>query len=239
MVGLDDAMTETPRQRRFAKYRELLRARWSLSAALGTFALGIFLRLTSVLRAGGLQVADQRLLDAIIAQRIPSLNASALELTALGSGTVITLIVIVALFFLQVGRDARGALQLLVASVGAWLATDWLKRMLVRERPNLAQGLTEVSSFSFPSGHAVASAAVYLTLVLVLSRHVPTAAGRAGAFGIALLLTAVIGFSRAYIGVHFPSDIAAGLAFGWGWALLVHSVFSYINAKSEAPTPST
>jgi undecaprenyl-diphosphatase len=54
-----------------------------------------------------------------------------------------------------------------------------------------------------------------------------------GLFVVALILTLSIGASRAYIGVHFPSDVAAGLAFGWGWALLVSAVFSYLTAKAE------
>lgn len=212
-------------------YAELLRARWSLLAALGAVALGVFLKLTQELRGGDLQAADQQILDFVIARRVPSWNASALEITALGSGTVITIIVLIALFFLVAARDYGSALQLSLAATGGLFFTRMIKHVLARERPSALHRLAEVSSYSFPSGHSLASATVYLTLGLVLARHMPNHAGRIGLFVIALTLTMVVGFSRAYIGVHFPGDIAAGLAFGWGWALLISAGFSYYRAK--------
>jgi undecaprenyl-diphosphatase len=227
--------TPTRRPGRFSwlAYVELLRARWSLLAALGALGLGCFVKLTSELQEGGLQLADQHWLEHIIALRVPAWNGHALDLTALGSGTVITLIVTIALFFLLVARDGRCALQLLLVSTGSAAWTNWLKHSLERQRPSAASRLAEVSSFSYPSGHSLASAAVYLTLAIIVARHMPTRTGRVGLFVVALILTLSIGASRAYIGVHFPSDVAAGLAFGWGWALLVSAVFSYLTAKAE------
>ncbi|MET0386173.1 MAG: phosphatase PAP2 family protein, partial [Polyangiales bacterium] len=191
---------------RFRVYIELLRARWSLLGALGVGALGLFVKLAAELRGGGLQQSDQHILDVIIAHRVPSWNSQVLELTAMGSGTVLVVIVVIALFFLWSARDIRGFLQLAIAGVGGSVCTNLLKRVLERERPPIAQRLTEVTSFSFPSGHSVASAAVYLTLALVLARRMPTRGAKIGVFAFALVLSLSIGLSRAYIGVHFPSD---------------------------------
>lgn len=222
---------------RWRAYAELLRARWSLLAALSAVGLGMFFKLASELResgerGGGLQALDQRILDFVIAHRIKSWNASALELTSLGSGTVITLVVVIAVFFMIAARDYLSALQLSLAGLGGLYFTNLLKRVLERERPDRLHRLAEVTSYSFPSGHSVASATVYLTLGLVLARHMPTHAGRLGLFAVALFLSALVGFTRAYIGVHFPSDIAAGLSFGWSWALLLSAGFSYYSAKA-------
>jgi len=155
-----------------------------------------------------------------------------LELTALGSGIVLTLLVAIALFFIALARDYRGGVQLLVSSLGSGLCTELLKRVIERERPDALHRLAEVTSFSFPSGHSLASAATYLALALVLAPRWSSAAARRGAFVLAIVLTLVIGFSRAYIGVHYPGDIAAGLAFGWSWALLIDSAFSFLSAKA-------
>jgi undecaprenyl-diphosphatase len=231
-------MTKRAPGSRMRPYAELLRARWSLLAALGTLALGVFVKLTTELREGDLQRIDQRLLDRVIAHRIPRLNGCALDLTALGSPTVLTLIVLIALFFLLVAHDYRDALQLVLAAAGGGLCSELLKRLLERPRPSALFRLAEVTSFSYPSGHSSASATVYLTLALVLSRRLPSPAGRLGLFVIALTLTAAIGLSRAYLGVHFPSDIAAGLSFGWSCALLISAAFSYASAKVTGAAPT-
>jgi undecaprenyl-diphosphatase len=172
-------------------------------------------------------------LDTIIAHRTPHWNGIALDITALGSPTVLIVIVVIALFFLLLARDYRHALQLLLASIGASVWNEQLKRVLERQRPTALSRLAEVTSFSYPSGHSLASAAVYLTLALILSRRIPWRGGRVGLFVIALALMAAIGCSRAYLAVHFPSDIAAGLSFGAAWALLVSAIFSYGSVKAK------
>jgi undecaprenyl-diphosphatase len=218
---------------RLGRYRELLRARWSLLSALAAVALGVFAKLTSELREGELDRLDQQILDVTIAHRTPHGNGVALDITSLGSPTVLILIVVITLFFLLLARDYRDALQLLLASIGAAVWTEQLKRVIERQRPSALSRLAEVTSFSYPSGHSLASAAVYLTLALVLSRRIPWRGGRVGLFVIALTLMAAIGTSRAYLAVHFPSDIAAGLSFGAAWALLLSAIFSYGSVKAK------
>jgi undecaprenyl-diphosphatase len=224
---------EPPSRAARSRYVELLRARWALSAALALAALGAFLKLTSELEEGELNRLDRALLARAIGLRVPHLNAAAIDLTALGSSTVLPLFVAIALLFLVVARDFRSSLQLLLTAAGAVLWTELLKRVLERDRPPPITRLVEVTGFSYPSGHSLAAASVYLTLALVATRHVPNSAARAISVALAAALALAIGASRAYLGVHYPSDILAGLSLGASWALAVSAVFSYLHARTN------
>lgn len=215
-----------------SRYAELLRARWALSAAIATVALGAFVKITSELREGELDELDRAVLEGVVALRVPRLDASAIDLTALGSSTVLTLVWMIASVLFLLGRDLRGCLQLLLTAAGAALWTTLLKQVLERERPALALRLIETSGFSYPSGHSLASASLYLAMALLVSRHLAHGAARVVCVGMAALLALVIGASRAYLGVHYPSDILAGLLLGASWTLSISAVFSYLRAKS-------
>jgi undecaprenyl-diphosphatase len=210
---------------------ERLRARWSLLAALGALAVGAFLELTSELNEGELDAFDREALKLVVEMRVPRLNGAAVDLTALGSFTVLTLLVSIAVLFLTLARDARGIAQLLIVSIAGGFISTWLKRVLERERPDELSRLVEVSSYSYPSGHSFAAASIYLTLAILASVRMPTRLGRILPIACALMLAAAIGASRAYLGVHYPSDIAGGLLLGTGWALLVSALFSYAKLR--------
>jgi undecaprenyl-diphosphatase len=223
---------ETPESpRAHSRYAELLRARWTLLTALGAAALGAFLKLTTELEEGELDALDRAVLSHIIHMRVPSLNGAAVDLTALGSATVLTLVVVIASVLFALSRDLRSGLQLVLTGITGGLISDALKHVLERQRPAAITRLVQVSSFSYPSGHSVASASIYLTLAILLARHLPNRTARVVCFVMASSLALAIGYSRAYLGVHYPSDILAGLMLGTGWALLVSAVFSFIHAK--------
>lgn len=216
---------------------ELLRARWTLLAALGTFAVGGFVKLTSEVNEGELEAFDRSVLSAVIAMRVPRWNGAAVDLTALGSVTVLTLIVVIASILFLLFRDRQSLAQLAIAALGGSIGSTLLKRMLERPRPDEISRLVEVSSFSYPSGHSLASASIYLTIAILVARRMPSTAARAIVLLLAIALAVSIGFSRAYLGVHYPSDIAAGFLLGAGWALLVSSMFSYLRARSPSAAP--
>jgi undecaprenyl-diphosphatase len=232
-MGVPTAPTSAPRSRR--SYRELLRARWTLLAALGTVAIGMFLKLTSELTEGELDPIDHTLLNHIISLRTPTLNGVAVDLTALGSVTVLTLIVTIAICLFAIGRHWGSVSQLLLTVLGGGIFSTVLKRALERERPPEVGRLVHVASFSYPSGHSLASASVYLALAILAARQMPHPNARKLVIVLAIVLAITIGISRAYIGVHYPSDIAAGLSFGAGWALLVSALFSYLRGKEKIP----
>jgi undecaprenyl-diphosphatase len=216
-------------------YLELLRARWMLLGALGTAGIGIFLKLTEELAEGELDTIDNTLLREVIALRTPSINGPSVDLTALGSVTVLTLIVTLAATLFALGRHWGSVSQLLIATLGGALGSTVLKRVMERERPPEVGRLVHVVSFSYPSGHSVASATIYLTLAILAARQLKNPRAQKLVVMFAILLATAVGMSRAYIGVHWPSDILAGLSLGGGWALLVSAVFSYLRGRGALP----
>lgn len=225
--------TSTPRTRR--SYRELLRARWTLLAALGLAGIGVFAKLTRELTEGELDGFDRALLTQVISLRTPRMNGIAVDLTALGSVTVLTLIVTVAACLFALGRHWGSVSQLLLSVLGGAIFSTALKQVLERERPPEVGRLVHVASFSYPSGHSLASATIYLTLAILAARRMPQPITRKLIIVFAVVLATTIGMSRAYIGVHYPSDIAAGLSLGAGWSLLVSAAFSYLRSKGQIP----
>jgi len=143
----------------------------------------------------------------------------AVDLTALGGGTVLTLVVVLVAGFLLAQRLWLTALMLAAASWSGGQMVEIIKRIVARARPDLVEHLVPVHNASFPSGHAAGSAVVYLTLAALASQVVPERAARRYLFGAAVLLTGAIGTSRVYLGVHWPSDVLAGWSFGTLWAL--------------------
>jgi undecaprenyl-diphosphatase len=141
--------------------------------------------------------------------------------TELGSTTALVVVTAVASgYFARLGRRGDAAL-LIVALVGAEALTWSLKALFRRERPTFDDPVATASSFSYPSGHALVSLAVYgaLAYVLLGGRRSPQA--RAVVAGCVALGVAAIGFSRLYLGVHYPSDVLAGYAVGFALLLLL------------------
>ncbi|HEX5356635.1 MAG TPA: phosphatase PAP2 family protein [Aquabacterium sp.] len=142
------------------------------------------------------------------------------DLTALGSPVVLVLTVgAVWGYMVMAGQRAMSWLAL-GASCGGLLMAYALKSVFSRARPDAVFHATVASGYSFPSGHAMMSAIVYLTLAALLARLVPRARLRWYVMGTAAALTGLVGLSRVYLGVHWASDVAAGWAAGAAWALL-------------------
>lgn len=139
--------------------------------------------------------------------------------TRLGSIVVLVpLTMLAALYFGFRGMPQQG-LFVLLALVGAQTLTFALKVGFRRERPSFSDPLATASGFSFPSGHALTSFAVYGALAFVVAGHL-RGSRRTACFGAAALLTLAIGFSRVYLGVHYLSDVLAGYTIGFAWLLL-------------------
>ncbi len=137
-----------------------------------------------------------------------------MDLTALGSPLLIGLFTFVLGAMLLQNGDRRGAAALAVASLSSALLTSALKGLLERPRPQIIPRLVEVSSLSYPSGHSLASSAFYVTAAVILARHFTTWKHRASVFGFAICMTVLVGASRVYLGVHYPSDVIAGMLVG-------------------------
>lgn len=150
----------------------------------------------------------------------PRLEEIVRDFTALGSGAVLTLVTLAVAGFLALQRRTRSMVLLLVATGAGAMLSSLLKLGFDRPRPELVPHETLVYSASFPSGHSMMSAVVYLTLGALLARVQPGIRIKAYILSLALLLTLLVGVSRVYLGVHWPSDVVAGWAAGAAWALL-------------------
>ncbi len=154
--------------------------------------------------------------------RTPALTTVSRVLSALGSGYVVFPLALAACLFLLTRAQPGRALAVLLCTFGAVALANLDKLLVGRPRPPVHH-LERVSSASFPSGHATQSAGAYLALVLVLLRpQLPRRAANVIAAAAILLLLGVA-FSRVYLGVHYPTDVAAGLLLGaaWVWAVVV------------------
>ncbi|WDR00811.1 phosphatase PAP2 family protein [Devosia sp. J2-20] len=150
------------------------------------------------------------------------------DITALGSFSLLGLIVVGVCIYLLLARMRAEALLVVTSVVGGTILSTLLKMGYNRPRPDLTT-MSEQFTASFPSGHAMLSAVTFLTLGAVLSRFAPTRPLRFFTIGMAVLLTLMVGLSRLYMGVHYPSDVLAGWCLGAAWALICSTVAMYLQ----------
>jgi undecaprenyl-diphosphatase len=148
----------------------------------------------------------------------PKLENPMHDLSALGGQTVLTLVVIFAVGLLLSLRRYRSAAFVVATALGGYVLSVGLKVLVGRQRP--AGGLIQVSGNSFPSGHSMLSAIIYLTLALIVSTVILKWRVRFYIIGSTLVLVGLIGISRLYLGVHYLTDVAAGWLVGLAWAIL-------------------
>lgn len=141
------------------------------------------------------------------------------DLTALGSPAVLVLAVGATWGYLMLAGRRSLAWLTTGATGGGLLLAMGLKGLFSRDRPDTLYHATVASGYSFPSGHAMMSAVVFLTLAALLARVVPGTRLRWYIVGVAMLLSGLTGLSRVYLGVHWASDVAAGWAAGAAWAM--------------------
>jgi undecaprenyl-diphosphatase len=147
------------------------------------------------------------------------LELAAADVTSFGSVTGLTLIVGLIAGFFAAFRRYREALILLAAPISGALLSNWLKLFFNRDRPPSELHAVEVINPSFPSGHAMLSAVVYLTLAVLISRFSNRKRVKAYSLAVGVVMTLLVGTSRVYLGVHWPTDVLAGWSLGAAWAL--------------------
>lgn len=190
-----------------------------------------FAGLSDLVSEGRTQQFDERVLRALRQPDDPAtpigprwIQYAAVDITALGSGWVIGLIVFAIVGFLALQGMRRTALFVLIATSSGSTLNTVLKLIFQRPRPEVVPHLSDVLSLSFPSGHALTSAVVYLTLGALLTRIAKRRATKVYCLAMAMFLTVLIGSTRVYLGVHYPTDVLAGWLLGLCWALVCLSV---------------
>lgn len=217
-------------------------------AAVAVVFTWAFAKLAGDVREGATQKFDDTVMHWIGAHQTPMLQQASLEVTSLGTATVVTMIVLIAGMFLWLNKHKHSALLLIIATVGGMVLNNLLKIGFSRPRPQIFKWGTYADSYSFPSGHAMSAIIVYGTVAYLAARLQQRAASRFATLSFAAIIITLICASRMYLGVHYPSDIAAGLVIGLAWAgfcmavLEAMQLYAKRNApqmlKDEAPAPA-
>ncbi|WP_439816907.1 phosphatase PAP2 family protein [Zavarzinia sp. CC-PAN008] len=198
-----------------------------LGIFLAAVGLGsLVLALASEVMEGETQALDEAILLALRqpgdhAQPIGPLwlQVALTDVTALGSITVLALVTLATAAYLAMRRRGGQALVAIAAGGGALALNTLLKSVFLRPRPDLVAHGVDVYTSSFPSAHAMVSAATYLTLGALVAKVEADTARKIYLMGLAVGLTLLVGLSRIYLGVHYPSDVLAGWTAGAAWAL--------------------
>lgn len=226
-------------------------APWPL-IALGVIAAGVWLfaALTDQVIGGEAYSFDVRLMGLLHQSRAVAairehgwLGEMLRDVTALGSVFSLTLVTLAVIGFFFVARRWRMAALVGLGIGGGWLLNTALKDAIDRPRPDFVPHATEVFTASFPSAHAMMSAIVYLTLGALMSQALPQRSLKAYVLIVSILVVFVVGASRVFLGVHWPSDVFAGWALGAAWALAWGLVADAVTDRQQQavamkPTPS-
>ena len=166
------------------------------------------------------------------------------DFTALGGNAVLILLTTAVVGYLLLDRKPRVVLVVLIATLGALTVSNLLKKTIDRDRPDLVPHGSVVYTASFPSGHSMLAASTYLTLGALLAQLQRRKIIKAYILMVCITITLLVGVSRVYLGVHWPTDVLAGWTAGAGWALgcwllarwlqLHHKIESATSADSNA-----
>ena len=219
-------MPARPKWLRFRKFerREL---GWLVVGFSVCLLLWGFLALASEVMEGDTKALDTRILVSLRNADDPSrpigpawVESALLDLTAIGGPTVLALVVFAVVGFLALQTRYHTALVVLITAASGEVANIAIKNAFMRPRPTVVPHLREAFSTSFPSGHAMESAIIYLTLGAMLMRLAERRITKLYCMGMAIFVTFLVGMSRVYLGVHYPTDVLGGWIFGFMWASL-------------------
>ncbi|MCE8017704.1 phosphatase PAP2 family protein [Halomonas sp. MCCC 1A17488] len=240
----------------YRKIEHVRRHGLSLLARLGRYELAVllcvsvlsggvwgFIELADAVIEGETQSIDETLL---LSMRNPADHTDPLgpgwveemgrDFTALGGVGVLVVITLGALGYLLLARHYRAALFASIVVPGGMLLSTLMKMGFDRPRPDLVPHEAMVYTASFPSGHSMMSAVTYLTLAALLIRVQPALRLKAYLLILAILLTLLVGMSRVYLGVHWPTDVLAGWTAGAAWAALCWLVMRWLQRRGQVET---
>jgi undecaprenyl-diphosphatase len=198
---------------------------YSLLALVAVLAIvaGVwgFVELTEEVAEGDTHRFDNTVMQWVGQHRGPKwLEEVGRDMTALGGVAVLSLVTAAVAGALATNKKYHAMWLVLIATFGGLLISTTLKWIVDRDRPQVFEHRSHVYTKSFPSGHSMLSAVVYLTLGSLLTRLVPGMWQKLYLLGVALFLTFLVGVSRVYMGVHWPTDVLAGWTAGLVWAII-------------------
>jgi undecaprenyl-diphosphatase len=216
----------TTRLRPLHPYRALLLI---LAGGFVTAALtgAAFMSLAELMQRGSplLERVDQAVWRAALTARSDGATTFFLVFTLLGTGVGLGILALMIAVVLVARGHPRWATFLVVTAAGGGVLNHGLKLLFERDRPDMAEALWRSHSYAFPSGHAMGSFVVFGALVYLVMRATASARVRSAAVALALCLTGTISLSRIYLGVHWFSDIVAGLSAGLVWLATTTAVY--------------
>ena len=225
-------------QRWIGRYVPNVEAAMALYLAIGFAALmaGLlaFGAIAEEVREGDAQGMDEAILRWVHTHANPVLTETAIEVTALGGSATVLMVILTASVFLWVAEHRWSVLLLWVAMAGTMALNVVLKGAFDRPRPSVVPWqVTDVKLASFPSGHAMTSAVVYLTVAYLVMRLTPRPALRRATLAAAMTLVVLIGLTRIYLGVHYPTDVLAGWIAGFVWATFCALGIEMLRARRQ------
>ncbi len=200
------------------------------------FLLFAFGFIAEEVAGGEMSAFDRRIILALRDPANPSLpfgpawlQEAARDVTSLGSIVVLVFVTLAAVGYLFLVRQHASAWLMLAAAFGGLVLTELLKAGFGRPRPDFVAHAVRVFTASFPSGHASLSAITYLTLGALLARAQSSTTIGLYFIALATFLTVLIGVSRIYLGVHYPTDVLAGWCLGVAWAITCWLVAAWLQ----------
>lgn len=214
----------------------------SILVAIGVLAV-IFLRMGHEVSEAETDAFDNRILLALRSAPDdplgpPWVEAAMMHLSALGSGAVTALVALIAVGFTLLARRPRFALLIATCAIGVSVLMTLLKGLYNRPRPTVVTHIDPPGGLSFPSGHSTISMALYMTLAVLIARTLEERRLRRFVIGTGGFLTMLIGVSRMYLGVHYPTDVLAGWTVGGAWALICGGVAYCLGRDRSVEVPN-
>ena len=160
------------------------------------------------------------------------------DITSLGSFSVLTIVTLSVVGYLLIDGKRAAAAFVLFAILGGAVLSELLKQIFARPRPELVAHLVDVHTASFPSGHAMSSAVTFLTLGALLSRVQSRRRLKIYLLSLAIFLTLLVGASRIYLGVHWPTDVLAGWCAGAAWAMGCWLLATWLQSRGRLEKPT-
>jgi undecaprenyl-diphosphatase len=225
-----------------ARALRLARAELAALAAILVVAGGVwsFVMIADEVRESETQAFDEAVLLALRSRSDLSdpigplwFEEAVRDVTALGSDVVLAFVTLSVAGFLLLARKHAAALLVLISVFGGAALGSSLKTLFERPRPDLVPHGVEVYTASFPSNHAMLSAVTYLTLGALLARLEVKPAVKAYFLAVSVLVTVVVGVSRVYLGVHWPTDVLAGWSVGAAWAMAVWLAALWLQRRGQ------